>query len=126
MQKKPGTAIFPYVKKLAGLTTLLLLGFTMVMYWRELLQALGSFAVAAQVLFVVTIAFGAYLLGFGMNQAQRSRCGSWCLFAQWGCHVCGFRSFSGSGSECAGDDPAGSSGSGNRMVALSPLFCLTG
>ena len=70
--KKTGTAIFPFVKKLASLTTLLLLGFTIFMYWRELLQALGSFAVAAQVLFVVIIAFGTYLLGFGMNQAQRS------------------------------------------------------
>lgn len=70
--KKTGTTVFPYVKKLAGLTTLLLLGFTMVMYWRELLHALGSFAVAAQVLFTVIIAFGAYLLGFGMKQTQRS------------------------------------------------------
>jgi BASS family bile acid:Na+ symporter len=70
--KKIGTAIFPFVKKLAGLTTILLLGFTVAMYWKELLQALGSFAVAAQVLFVVVIAFGAYLPGFGMNQAQRS------------------------------------------------------
>ena len=42
------------------------------MYWKELLNALGSFAVAAQVLFVLVIAFGAYLLGFGMKQAQRS------------------------------------------------------
>ncbi len=70
--EKVGKAIFPYVKKLASLTTLLLLGFTIFMYWRELLQALGSFAVAAQVLFVVIIAFGAYFVGFGMNQAQRS------------------------------------------------------
>jgi BASS family bile acid:Na+ symporter len=70
--KKVGTAVFPFVKKLAGLTTILLLGFTVAMYWKELLQALGSFAVAAQVLFVVVIAFGAYLPGFGMNQAQRS------------------------------------------------------
>jgi bile acid:Na+ symporter, BASS family len=70
--KKTGIAIFPYVKKLASLTTLLLLGFTVFMYWRQLLDALGSFAVAAQVLFVVAIGFGAYLLGFGMNQAQRS------------------------------------------------------
>ncbi len=70
--KKAGTAIFPYVKKLASLTTLLLLGFTIFMYWRELLHALGSFAVAAQVLFTLIIAFGTYLLGFGMKQSQRS------------------------------------------------------
>ena len=70
--EKASKAIYPYVKKLAGLTTLLLLGFTVVVYWREFFHALGTFAVAAQVLFVVTIGFGAYVLGFGMNQAQRS------------------------------------------------------
>lgn len=64
--------IFPYVKKLAGLTTLALLAFTVLMYWKELLDALGSYAVAAQVLFVVIIAFASYAFGFGMNQAQRS------------------------------------------------------
>lgn len=64
--------IFPYVKKLAGLTTIALLAFTVFMYWKELLDALGSYAVAAQVLFIVIIAFGSYAFGFGMNQAQRS------------------------------------------------------
>jgi len=70
--EKASKAIYPYVKKLAGLTTLLLLGFTVVVYWREFFHSLGTYAVAAQVLFVVTIGFGAYVLGFGMNQAQRS------------------------------------------------------
>ena len=51
--RKSQINIYPYVKKLAGLTTLLLLVFTVVMYWREFFHALGSFAVAAQVLFVV-------------------------------------------------------------------------
>ena len=64
--------ILPYFKKLAGLTTLALLGFTVVTYSQELVQALGSYAVAAQVLFVVVTAFGSYALGFGMNEAQRS------------------------------------------------------
>lgn len=64
--------IFPYVKKLAGLTTIALLAFTVFMYWKELLDALGSYAVAAQVLFIVIIAFASYAFGFGMNQAQRS------------------------------------------------------
>lgn len=70
--RKVGTAVFPFVKKMASLTTLLLLGFTVAMYGREMIQALGSYAVAAQVLFVVTMAFGAYLLAPGMRQAQRS------------------------------------------------------
>jgi BASS family bile acid:Na+ symporter len=64
--------IFPYFKKLAGLTTLALLVFTVIMYGKELLNALGSFAVAAQVLFVLVTALVSYIFGFGMKQAQRS------------------------------------------------------
>ncbi len=64
--------IFPYFKKLAGLTTLALIVFTVIMYGKELLNALGSFAVAAQVLFVLVTALVSYVFGFGMKQAQRS------------------------------------------------------
>ena len=64
--------IFPYVKKLAGLTTLTLLLFTVVMYGKELLNALGSYAVAAQVVFVLVTALVSYSFGFGLKQSQRS------------------------------------------------------
>ena len=64
--------IFPYFKKLAGLSTLALLAFTVVLYSKEFLGALGSFAVAAQVLWVVVIGLVSYAFGFGMKQAQRS------------------------------------------------------
>ena len=64
--------IFPYVKKLAGLTTLALLLFTVVMYGKELLNALGSYAVAAQVVFVLVTGLVSYSIGFGMKQSQRS------------------------------------------------------
>ena len=70
--QKSRNGYFPFCKKTGRTTTIFLLGFTVAMYWKEILQALGSFAVAAQVLFVVVIAFGAYLPGFGMNQSQRS------------------------------------------------------
>jgi len=69
---KVAVIIFPYFKKLAGLTTLALFAFTLIIYGKELLNALGSFAVAAQVLFVLVTAFGSYSFGFGMKQAQRS------------------------------------------------------
>jgi BASS family bile acid:Na+ symporter len=69
---KLADTIFPYFKKLAGLTTLALLIFTLVMYGKELLNALGSYAVAAQVLFVLVIALASYTFGFGMKQTQRS------------------------------------------------------
>ncbi len=63
--------IFPAVKKIAGLSTLLLLVFTLVFHGRALLSALGSFAVGAQVLFTLGMALS-YPLAFGLNQAQRS------------------------------------------------------
>ena len=64
--------IFPAVKKIAGISTLLLLGFVVFLHWRELLSALGSFGIAAQVLFILGMALVSYTFGFGLNQAQRS------------------------------------------------------
>jgi len=64
--------IFPAVKKIAGISTLLLLGFVVFLHWRELLSALGSFGIAAQVLFILGMALVSYNFGFGLNQAQRS------------------------------------------------------
>jgi|GEM_PF-1595841 len=64
--------ILPAVKKIAGISTILLLGFVVFLHWRELLSALGSFGIAAQVLFILGMAAPAYLIGFGLNQAQRS------------------------------------------------------
>jgi len=64
--------IFPAVKKIAGISTLLLQGFVLFLHWRELLSALGSFGIAAQVLFILGMALVSYTFGFGLNQAQRS------------------------------------------------------
>jgi BASS family bile acid:Na+ symporter len=64
--------IFPAVKTIAGISTLLLLGFVVFLHWRELLSALGSFGIAAQVLFILGMALVSYTFGFGLNQAQRS------------------------------------------------------
>jgi len=64
--------IFPAVKKIAGVSTLLLLGFVVFLHWRELVSALGSYGIAAQVLFILGMALVSYTFGFGLNQAQRS------------------------------------------------------
>ena len=45
--------LFPVVKRLAGLSTVLMLGFTLVFYFREFLRTVGSFAIGAEVLFVL-------------------------------------------------------------------------
>jgi BASS family bile acid:Na+ symporter len=64
--------IFPYVKKLANLSTLVLFIFIMVVYGKELLDALGKYAVTALVLWILVIGLFSYIFGFGMKQAQRS------------------------------------------------------
>lgn len=64
--------IFPTVKRIAGITTLLLLVFTLVFYGQEFISALGSYAVAAQVLFILAMALLSYNFGFGPKQEQRS------------------------------------------------------
>ena len=64
--------IFPAVKKIAGISTLFLLVFTVVFHGRELFSALGSFAVGAQVIFTLGVGLASYTIGFGLNQAQRS------------------------------------------------------
>jgi BASS family bile acid:Na+ symporter len=64
--------VFPYVKKLAGLSTAALVVLTVIFYGREFLDVLGSFAIAAQVLWMLAIGLVSYVFGFGMKQAQRS------------------------------------------------------
>lgn len=64
--------IFPAVERTAGISTLLLIGFVVFLHWRELLSALGSFGIAAQVLFILGMALVSYTFGFDLNHAQRS------------------------------------------------------
>ncbi|MBK6316137.1 MAG: hypothetical protein IPF53_18055 [Blastocatellia bacterium] len=59
------------MKKIAGISTLLLLGFVVLLNWRVLLSTLGSFGIAALVLFTLGMALVSYTFGFGLNQAQR-------------------------------------------------------
>ena len=72
--------ILPYVKKLAGLTTLALVVFTVILYGKEFLNALGSFAIAAQVMWILAIGLVSYTFGFGMNQATAKFAVAWSLF----------------------------------------------
>jgi len=63
---------FPVIKRLAGISTLLIVGFTVVFYFRDFIRTLGSFAIGAEVLFVLGIALVSYKIGFGLKQGQRS------------------------------------------------------
>ena len=64
--------LFPVVKKIGGLFLVLVLVLTLVLYGRDMLGAVGSFAPGAQVLFLVAITALSYKIGFGLKQPQRS------------------------------------------------------
>jgi BASS family bile acid:Na+ symporter len=63
---------FPLVKKIGRIFLVLALVLTLVLYGRDMLDAVGSFAPGAQVLFLVAITAISYRIGFGLNQRQRS------------------------------------------------------
>jgi BASS family bile acid:Na+ symporter len=64
--------LFPFVKKIGGLFTLLILLFVLVLYGQKMLDSMGSFAIGAQFLFLAGMAMVSYLVGLGLKQEQRS------------------------------------------------------
>jgi len=64
--------LFPAVKRLAGLSTLVTLSFVVVFNFRDIVSTVGSFAIGAEVLFLLGLAYLSYRLGFGLKQGQRS------------------------------------------------------
>ncbi|WP_299021043.1 bile acid:sodium symporter [uncultured Photobacterium sp.] len=64
--------IFPVVKKIGGIFLVLTLVLTLVLYGRDMLGAVGSFAPGALVLFLLAITTMSYKIGFGLKQQQRS------------------------------------------------------
>jgi len=66
------TRIFPAVKGLAGLSTLLTIAWCLVLYGRGMLDTAGSLALLSMTLFMVGMALITYRFGFGMKQNQRS------------------------------------------------------
>jgi BASS family bile acid:Na+ symporter len=66
------TRIFPAVKGLALLSTLLTIAWCLVIYGRGMLNTAGQFALLSMTLFMVGMGLITYRFGFGMNQNQRS------------------------------------------------------
>jgi len=66
------TRIFPGVKGLALLSTLLTILWCLVIYGRGMLNTAGEFALLSMTLFMVGMGFITYRFGFGMKQNQRS------------------------------------------------------
>jgi BASS family bile acid:Na+ symporter len=66
------TKLFPPVKGLALLSTLLTILWCLVIYGRGMLNTAGSFALLSMTLFMVGMGLITYRFGFGMKQNQRS------------------------------------------------------
>lgn len=66
------TSVFPAVKGLALLSTLLTIVWCIVIYGKGMLNTAGSFALLSMTLFMVGMGWITYQFGFGMKQNQRS------------------------------------------------------
>jgi BASS family bile acid:Na+ symporter len=66
------TKIFPVVKALAGLSTLLTIAWCLVLYGRGMLNTAGELALLSMTVFMAGMALITYRFGFGMKQNQRS------------------------------------------------------
>ena len=66
------TRIFPVVKGLAQLSTLLTIVWCLVIYGRGMLNTAGEFALLSMTLFMVGMGLITYRFGFGLKQNQRS------------------------------------------------------
>ena len=64
--------IFKPVKKTGGIFLLLCLGTCLWIYGDQMLSTIGSFAPAAWVVFMIVMAVVPYVIGFGLEQRQRS------------------------------------------------------
>lgn len=62
----------PIVKLVTGLDIILMLGIVLLLYWRDFLSAVGTYAIGVQVLYYCLLAAAAYGLGFGLSHAKRS------------------------------------------------------
>jgi len=69
---KGANKIFPAVKGLALLSTLLTILWCLVIYGRGMLNTAGEFALLSMTLFMVGMGLITYRFGFGMKQNQRS------------------------------------------------------
>jgi BASS family bile acid:Na+ symporter len=62
----------PVVKRITGLATALLLVGMAIVYGRDMLGAIGSYAIGAQTLFFGALMVASYSFGSGLTQGQRS------------------------------------------------------
>lgn len=71
---RPSTAtrIQPFVKKLTGGDTLLMVALVIIIYGKGFIGSIGTWALGTQVVFFTVIIAASYALGFGMPRGQKS------------------------------------------------------
>ncbi len=62
----------PVVKKVTSVDIIIMLGIVMLLYWRDFLSAVGSFAIGVQILYYCLLGAAAYGLGFGLSHEKKS------------------------------------------------------
>jgi bile acid:Na+ symporter, BASS family len=69
---KTAKKLFPVIKRIGIIFLLITAIMTFALYWREMLGAIGGFAIAAQIIFFTVMTIATYKIGFHMKQGQRS------------------------------------------------------
>jgi bile acid:Na+ symporter, BASS family len=64
--------IQPFVKKITGIDTVLMLILVVIIYGKGFLGSIGSYAIGTQAVFYLVITAASYALGFGMPPRQKS------------------------------------------------------
>jgi BASS family bile acid:Na+ symporter len=62
----------PVVKKVTAADIIIMLGIVAVLYWRDFLSAVGSYAIVAQILYYCLLGAAAYGLAFGLSHEKKS------------------------------------------------------
>jgi BASS family bile acid:Na+ symporter len=62
----------PIVKRVTSVDIIIMLGVVAVLYWRDFVSAVGSYAIGAQILYYCLLAAAAYGLGFGLSHEKKS------------------------------------------------------
>jgi BASS family bile acid:Na+ symporter len=64
--------LYPLVKKTTDITTMVMLAVMAIVYGKDFIGAIGSYAIGTLVLFVGVVTLATDRLGFGLSQGQRS------------------------------------------------------
>jgi BASS family bile acid:Na+ symporter len=71
-RRSTAIGIQPFVKRVTGVDTLLMVALVIIIYGRGFIISIGTWAIGTQAVFFFAITAASYALGFGMPRSQRS------------------------------------------------------